>query len=163
MAVFGNVGTVADFLAAARVATIAGDHDRARAICVSLYRRLFASEHSLFASEHYYVRFVDVLLREGLVVTAETLMRDFMLTLQHAGQTEAQEALLRDAILRFADNPCASPPNTHYWQPGGGTWRMRLADGKQYGRAGLTAYQKICRLQFMWPASMWTKLPFSAR
>jgi SAM-dependent methyltransferase len=102
--VLGTDGTVADFLAAARAATIAGDHDHARAICVSLYRRFFASEHGLFASEHYYVRFVDVLLREGMAGTAETLMRDFTLTLQGAGQAEAQEALLSDAILRFPDN-----------------------------------------------------------
>jgi LPS sulfotransferase NodH len=46
-----------------------------------------------------------MLLREGLAGTAETLMHDFTLALQCAGQTEAQEALLRNAISRFADNP----------------------------------------------------------
>jgi hypothetical protein len=98
-------GTIADFLAAARAAATVGDPDRAHAICVNLYRRLFASDHSLFASEHSYVDFVNMLLREGLAGTAETLVRDFTLALQRAGQTEAQEALLGDAISWFADNP----------------------------------------------------------
>jgi LPS sulfotransferase NodH len=98
-------GTVADFLAAARAAAIVGDHDRAHAICVNLYRRLFASAHSLFASEHSYVGFVNMLLREGLAGTAEALVRDFTLTLQRAGQTKVQEALLGDATSWFADNP----------------------------------------------------------
>jgi len=90
--------TVADFLAAARAAVAAGDFERARTICLNLYRGLFEA-----AGDH--AGFVNALMGTGLAETAEVLLRDFALALQQAGPTEALEVLLADATAWFADNP----------------------------------------------------------
>ena len=90
--------TIAGRFAAARAAAIVGGSQSCARNLRGLYQRLDASEQD-------FACFITALLHEGLAQTAEALVRDSIIALQRAGQTGAQEAVLRNATLWFADNP----------------------------------------------------------